>query len=171
MRVEHGMLREVYIFCHDFCHTFRSSMECLGRYTFALCFFFAASFTASCAAFREALSLAASFAAFRQLLCHTLCAQKQIDENTWFIRIAITITIIQEQIHKSYINNTAARRSPHRFRRTCCPLPQHLQGSLACLSSGRRPAPGSHCLGRSTAAGREPHRFQGICCPLRLHLQ
>ena len=36
MRVEHGMLREVYIFCHDFCHTFRSSMECLGRYTFAL---------------------------------------------------------------------------------------------------------------------------------------
>ena len=88
-----------------------------------------------------------------------------------FIRITITITIIQEQIHKSYINSTAARRSPHRFRRTCCPLPQHLQGSLACLSSGRRPAPGSHCLGRSTAAGREPHRFQGICCPLRLHLQ
>ena len=34
MRVEHGMLREVYICCHDFCHTFRSSMECLGRYTF-----------------------------------------------------------------------------------------------------------------------------------------
>ena len=34
MRVEHGMLREVYIFWHDFCHTFRSSMECLGRYTF-----------------------------------------------------------------------------------------------------------------------------------------
>ena len=84
MRVEHGMLREVYIFCHDFCHTFRSSMECLGRYTFALCFFFAASFTASFAAFREALSFAASFAAFRQLLCHTLCAQKQIDKNTWF---------------------------------------------------------------------------------------
>ena len=79
MRVEHGMLRGVYISCHDFCHTFRSSMECLGRYTFALCFFFAASFTASFAAFREALSLAASFAAFRQLLCHTLCAQKQID--------------------------------------------------------------------------------------------
>ena len=26
-----------------------------------------------------------------------------------FIRITITITIIQEQIHKSYINNTAAR--------------------------------------------------------------
>ena len=23
MRVEHGKLREVYIFCHDFCHTFR----------------------------------------------------------------------------------------------------------------------------------------------------
>ena len=23
MRVEHGMLREVYIFCHDFCHIFR----------------------------------------------------------------------------------------------------------------------------------------------------
>ena len=23
MRDEHGMLREVYIFCHDFCHTFR----------------------------------------------------------------------------------------------------------------------------------------------------
>ena len=23
MRVEHGMLRGVYIFCHDFCHTFR----------------------------------------------------------------------------------------------------------------------------------------------------
>ena len=34
MRVEHGMLREVYMFCHDFCHTFRSSMECLGTYTF-----------------------------------------------------------------------------------------------------------------------------------------
>ena len=169
MRDEHGMLREVYMFCHDFCHTFRSSMECLGRYTFALCFFFAASFTASFAAFREALSFAASFAAFRQLLCHTLCAQKQIDKTPDFIRI--TITIIQEQIHKSYINSTAARRSPHRFRRTCCPLPQHLQGSLACLSSGRRPGPGSHCLGRSTAAGREPHRFQGICCPLRLHLQ
>ena len=83
-----------------------------------------------------------------------------------FTRITITITIIQEQIHKSYINSTAARRSPHRFHRTCCPLPQHLQGSLACLSSGRRPAPGSHCLGRSTAAGREPHRFLGICCPL-----
>ena len=165
------MLREVYIFCHDFCHTFRSSMECLGRYTFALCFFFAASFTASFAAFREALSFAASFAAFRQLLCHTLCAQKQIDKTHGFITITITITIIQEQIHKSHINSTAARRSPHRFRRTCCPLPQHLQGSLACLSSGRRPGPGSHCLGRSTAAGRESHRFQGICCPLRLHLQ
>ena len=86
MRDEHGMLREVYIYCHDFCHTFRSSMECLGRYTFALCFFFAASFTASFAAFREALSFAASFAAFRQLLCHTLCAQKQIDKNTWFYK-------------------------------------------------------------------------------------
>ena len=23
MRAEHGMLREVYISCHDFCHTFR----------------------------------------------------------------------------------------------------------------------------------------------------
>ena len=23
MSVEHGMLREVYISCHDFCHTFR----------------------------------------------------------------------------------------------------------------------------------------------------
>ena len=34
MSVEHGMLRGVYICCHDFCHTFRSSMECLGRYTF-----------------------------------------------------------------------------------------------------------------------------------------
>ena len=88
MRVEHGMLREVYIFCHDFCHTLRSNMECLGRYTFALGFFFAASFTASFAAFREALSFAASFAAFRQLLCHTLCAQKQIDKNTCgFIKI------------------------------------------------------------------------------------
>ena len=86
MRVEHGMLREVYMFCHDFCHTFRSSMECLGRYTFALCFFFAASFTASFVAFREALSFAASFAAFRQLLCHTLCTQKQIDKNTWFYK-------------------------------------------------------------------------------------
>ena len=60
--------------------------RCLGRYTCALCFFFAASFTASFAAFREALSFAASFAAFRQLLCHTLCAQKQIDKNTWFYR-------------------------------------------------------------------------------------
>ena len=68
MRVEHGMLREVYIFCHDFCHTFRSSMECLGRYTFALYFFFATSFTASFAAFREALSFAASFAAFRHVV-------------------------------------------------------------------------------------------------------
>ena len=131
----------------------------------------AASFTASFAAFREALSFAASFAAFRQLLCHTLCAQKQIDKTHSFIRIAMKITIIQEQMHKSFINNTVARRSPHRFRRTCWPLPQHLQRSLACLSSGRRPGPGSHCLGRSTAAGREPHRFQGICCPLRLHLQ
>ena len=36
MRVEHGMLREVYMFVHDFCHTFRSSMECLGRYTFVV---------------------------------------------------------------------------------------------------------------------------------------
>ena len=36
MRDEHGMLREVYISCHDFCHTFRSSMECLGRYTFVV---------------------------------------------------------------------------------------------------------------------------------------
>ena len=148
-------------------------MECLGRYTFALCFFFAASFTASFAAFREALSFAASFAAFRPRRCYaTPSAHRNRSTKTHgFIRIAITITIIQEQIHKSYINSTAARRSPHRFRRTCCPLPQHLQGSLACLSSGRRPAPGSHCLGRSTAAGREPHRFQGICCPLRLHLQ
>ena len=146
-------------------------MECLGRYTFALCFFFAASFTASFAAFREALSLAASFAAFRQLLCHTLCDQKQIDKNTWSYKDKDNDKNDTKQIHKSYINSSAARRSPHRFRRTCCPLPQHLQGSLACLSSGRRPAPGSHCLGRSTAAGREPHRFQGICCPLRLHLQ
>ena len=86
MRVEHGMLREVYIFCHDFCHIFRSSMECLGRYTVALCFFFAASFTASFAAFREALSFSAAFAAFRQLLCHTLCAQKQIDKNNGFYK-------------------------------------------------------------------------------------
>ena len=31
-------------------------MESLGRYAFALCFFFTASFTASFAAFREALS-------------------------------------------------------------------------------------------------------------------
>ena len=99
--------------------------------------------------------------------------QGALPRGTWphGLRITITMTIIQEQIHKPNINSTAARRSPHRFRRTCCPLPQHLQGSLACLSSGRRPAPGSHCLGRSTAAGREPHRFQGICCPLRLHLQ
>ena len=146
-------------------------MECLGRYTFALCFFFAASFTASFAAFREALSCAASFAAFRQLLCTPSAPRNRSTKTRVFIRITITTIIIQEQIHKSYINSTAARRSPHRFRRTCCPLPQHLQGSLACLSSGRRPAPGSHCLGRSTAAGREPHRFQGICCSLRLHLQ
>ena len=34
IRVEHGMLREVYMFCHGFCHTFRSSMGCLGRYIF-----------------------------------------------------------------------------------------------------------------------------------------
>ena len=74
-------------------------MECLGRYTFALCFFFAASFTASFAAFQEALSFAASFAAFRQLLCHTLCAQKQIDKNTWLYKDTKTITIIQEHIN------------------------------------------------------------------------
>ena len=92
-------------------------------------------------------------------------------KDTWSYKDNDNDNKIQEQIYKSYTNSTAARRSPHRFRRTCCPLPQHLQGSLACLSSGRRPAPGSHCLGRSTAAGREPHRFQGICCPLRLHLQ
>ena len=36
MNAGHGMLREVYIYCHDFCHTFRSSMECLGRYTFVV---------------------------------------------------------------------------------------------------------------------------------------
>ena len=78
MRVEHGMLREVYIFCHDFCHTFRSSMECLGRYTFALCF--CRLIYRFICSLREALSFAASFAAFRQLLCHTLCAQKQIDK-------------------------------------------------------------------------------------------
>ena len=65
MRDEHGMLREVYI---------------------CTLFFFAASFTASFAAFWEALSFAASFAAFRQLLCHTLCAQKQIDKNTWLYK-------------------------------------------------------------------------------------
>ena len=110
------------------------------------------------------------------LICRPICSAPSAPRNRstkthGFIRITITIAIIREQIHKSYINSTAARRSPHRFRRTCCPLPQHLQGSLACLSSGRRPGPGSHCLGRSTAAGREPHRFQGICCPLRLHLQ
>ena len=171
MRVEHGMLREVYIFCHDFCHTFRSSMECLGRYTFALCFFFAASFTASFAAFREALSFAASFAAFRQLLCHTLCAQKQIDKNTWFYEDNDNDnnnTRTNTQIlHKQYCRPSEPAQIPPHLR----PLLQHLQGSLACLSSGRRPGPGSHCLGRSTAAGREPHRFQGICCPLRLHLQ
>ena len=63
MRDEHGMLREVYI--------------CT---VLLLCRFITASF----AAFREALSFAASVAAFRQLLCHTLCAQKQIDQNTWF---------------------------------------------------------------------------------------
>ena len=97
---------------------------------------------------------------------HPLRPKNGSTKTPGFIRITITITIIQEQIYKSYINSTAARRSPHRFHRTCCPLPQHLQGSLVCLSSGRRPAPGSHCLGRSTAAGREPHRF-----PLRLHLQ
>ena len=171
MRVEHGIPREVYIFCHDFCHTFRSSMECLGRYTFALCFFFAASFTASFAAFREALSLPPHLQPSDSCYATPSAPRNRSTKIHSFIREAITITIIQEQIHKSYINSTAARRSPHRFRRTCCPLPQHLQGSLACLSSGRRPGPRSHCLGRSTAAGREPHRFQGICCPLRLHLQ
>ena len=89
-------------------------MECLGRYIFALCFFFAASCIASFAAFREALSFAASFAAFRQFLCHTLCAQKQIDKKHCFIRTTITITAIQERIQKSSINSTAARRSPQR---------------------------------------------------------
>ena len=49
---------------------------------FLLCRFIYCSF----AVFREALSFAASFAAFRQLLCHTLCAQKQIDKNTWFYK-------------------------------------------------------------------------------------
>ena len=76
-----------------------------------------------------------------------------------FIRITITITIVKEKIHKSYINSTAARRSPHRFRRTCCPLPQHLQGSLACLSSGRRPGPGSHCLGRRRSGTAQIPRY------------
>ena len=175
MRVEHGMLREVYIFCHDFCHTFRSSMECLGRYTFALCFFFAASFAAS-----MRLHLSPSGKHFHlppHLQPSDSCyatpsaPRNRSTKTRGFIRITITITIKQEQIHKSYINSTAARRSPHRFRRTCCPLPQHLQGSLACLSSGRRPGPGSHWVGRSTAAGREPHRFQGMGGPLRLHLQ
>ena len=45
MRVEHGMLREVYIFGHDFCHTFRwcedegrawNSLKDLGRSTFVV---------------------------------------------------------------------------------------------------------------------------------------
>ena len=102
---------------------------------------------------------------------HPLRPETDRQKNTWFYKNNDNDNNNTRQIHKSYINSTAARRSPHRFRRTCCPLPQHLQGSLACLSSGRRPGPGSHCLGRSTAAGREPHRFQGICCPLRLHLQ
>ena len=130
-------------------------------------FFFAASFTASFAAFR----ICRLIGSLQTVAMPHSAPRNRLTKTHGFIRIAITITIIQEQIHKSHINRTAARRSPHRFRRTCCPLPQHLQGSLACLSSGRRPAPGSHCLGRSTAAGREPHRFQGICCPLRLHLQ
>ena len=158
MRDEHGMLREVYISGHDFCHTFRSSMECLGGIH---------------------LHFVSSLPLYLPLLlqpsdsCYATPSvpRNRSTKTLGFIRIAITITTIQEQIHKSHINSTAARRSPHRFRRTCCPLPQHLQGSLACLSSGRRPAPGSHCLGRSTAAGRELHRFQGICFPLRLHLQ
>ena len=40
MRDEHGMLRGVYISCHDFCYIFSvvckrgTSMECLGGYTF-----------------------------------------------------------------------------------------------------------------------------------------
>ena len=39
MRDEHGMLREVYISCHDFCHTFRwceneGRAWNVGRYTF-----------------------------------------------------------------------------------------------------------------------------------------
>ena len=29
-------LGRLYISCHDFCHTFRSNMECLGRYTFCV---------------------------------------------------------------------------------------------------------------------------------------
>ena len=91
---------------------------------------------------------------------HPLRPETDRQKTHGFIRIAITITIIQEQIHKSYINSTAARRSLHRFRRTCCPLPQYLQGSLACLSLGRRPAPWKHHVGRSTAACRGPHRFR-----------
>ena len=176
MRIEHGMPRKVYISCHDLCHTFRPSMECLVRELYICTLFLFCRFI-----YRFICSLPGS-----TLICRLISSHLQPSDSCYatpsaprnrstkthgFIRIAITITIIQEQIHKSYISSTAARRSLHRFRRTCCPLPQHLQGSLACLSSGRRPGPGSHCLGRSTAAGREPHRFQGICCPLRLHLQ
>ena len=42
MRVEHGMLREVYIFCHDFCHTFwwceneGRAWNAQGGYTFVV---------------------------------------------------------------------------------------------------------------------------------------
>ena len=136
-------------------------MECLGRYTFALCSFFAhlpLHLPPSGKHFHLPPHLQPSDSCYATL-CET-APRNRSTKTRGFIRITIAIKIIQEQLHKSYINNTAARRSPHRFRRTCCPLPQHLQGSLACLYSGRRPAPWKYHVGRSTAACRGPHRFR-----------
>ena len=90
IRVEHGMLREVYIYCHDFCHTFRSS-RMLGEVQictlFLLCRFI----------YRFICSLPGS-----TFICRLICslqtaamphplrprAQKQIDKNTmsWFYK-------------------------------------------------------------------------------------
>ena len=86
MRVEHGMLREVYLFCHDICHAFRSSIECFREVYMCTLFLLCRFIYRFICSLPEALSFAASFAAFRQLLCHTLCAQKQIDKKTWFYK-------------------------------------------------------------------------------------
>ena len=128
-------------------------MECLGRYTFALVSSLPLHLPLHLQPSGKHFHLPPHLQPSDSCYATPSAPRNRSTKTHGFIRITITITIIQEQIHKSYINSTAARRSPHRFRRTCCPLPQHLQGSLACLSSGRRPGPGSHCLGRSRRSG------------------